>query len=49
MTILKDVSKWDRVDNEKCEWNSKAINVIFNGITIEESRRISHSELAKEA
>ena len=47
VTIPKDVSEWDRVNYENFEWNSKAINVIFNRVTIEEFRRILHSELAK--
>ena len=47
--IPKDISEWDRTDYENCGWNSKAINAIFNGVTAEEFRRISHCELAKKA
>ena len=49
VTIQNDIYVWDRVDYENCGWNSKAINAIFNGVTTEEFRRISHCELAKEA
>ena len=41
VTIPKDVSVWDKVDYENCEWNSKTINAIFNGVTTEKFRRIS--------
>ena len=44
----KDVSDWDKVEYDNCGWNSKAINAIFNGVTAEEFRRISHCELAKD-
>ena len=47
--IPKDISEWDRTDFENCGWNSKFINAIFIGVTVEEFRRISHCELAKEA
>ena len=49
LTIPKPISAWDRVDYDNCGWNSKAINAIYNGVTAEEFRRISHCELAKEA
>ena len=35
VTIPKDISEWDKVDNEKCEWNSKVINVIFDELAKE--------------
>ena len=49
VTIPKDISVWDIVDYENYRWNRKTINAIFNGVTIEEFRRISHCKLTKEA
>ena len=42
-------SKWDKVALALVNANSKAINAIFYGVSIDEFHRISHVETAKEA
>ena len=48
VTTLKQTMLWDKIDFDSCGWNSKAMNAIYNGVTVEEFRRISNCEIAKE-
>ena len=45
----KAKSKWDKVALALANANSKAINAIFCGVSIDEFHRISHVETTKEA
>ena len=49
VTTLKSITLWDKTDFDSYGWNSKAMNAIYNDITVEEFRRISNCEIAKEA
>ena len=42
-------STWDKAALAKANANSKALNVIFCGISLDEFHRISHVTIAKEA
>ena len=42
-------SSWDKAALAKANANSKALNVIFCGISLDEFHRISHVTIAKEA
>ena len=42
-------SEWDKVALALANANSKAINAIFCGVSLDEFHRISHMEIAKEA
>ena len=42
-------SEWDKAALALANANSKAINAIFYGVSIDEFHRISHVEIAKEA
>ena len=46
-TIAK--SEWDKVVLALANANSKAINAIFSGVSLDEFHRILHMETAKEA
>ena len=46
-TIAK--SKWDKAALALANANSKAINAIFYGVSLDESHRILHVKTAKEA
>lgn len=46
-TTSKPSDQWTKTDDENSNWNSKAINAIFSGVTLEEFRRISMCETAK--
>ena len=35
VTTLKPTT-WDKTDFDSCGWNSKAMNVIYNSVTVEE-------------
>ena len=49
VTALKSTTLWDKVDFDSCGCNSKAMNVIYNGVIAEKFWRISKYEIAKEA
>ena len=42
-------SEWDKVALALANANSKVINAIFCGVSLDEFHRISHMEIAKEA
>ena len=46
-TIPKPQEQWNDNDLEKYVWNSKVINIIFNGVTPENLSHISMCETAK--
>lgn len=47
-TILKSSEKWKKTDVDKARWNSKTINAIFSGVTLEEFCSICMYETPKE-
>ena len=47
--LTPPVSKWLTSQKEAATFNSKAINVIFNAVSMEEFKRISNVEIAHTA
>ena len=43
------ISEWTTAQNEAASFNSKAMNAIFNAISMEEFKRISNVEVAQTA
>ena len=48
-TLFSVIQKWDKAALSLANMNSKAINVIFCGVSPDEFHRISHVKTAKEA
>ena len=49
MMVEKTMDTWTRAEQEKAEWNYKALSSIFCAVSADEFRRISSCEIAKEA
>ena len=43
------VSEWERSQKEAASFNSKAMNAIFNAVSMEEFKRISNVEITQTA
>ena len=46
---ITPVSKWETSKKEAASFNSKAMNAIFNSVSMEEFKRISNVEIAHTA
>ena len=48
-TVPKPVADWTQGEKNQTDWNDRAINAIYNGVSHFEFRRISTCTTAKEA